>query len=155
MTHIHPPCYKFSRQEIARHKCIGCGVNVIKIGDYCMLSGDIWKRKLHLEWSDNMCIACIEAGIGRKLRPLFRGDFDGWPTVEGFPMSDVLRNRLGFDDATRLAKEQRTERHKLAKRKAKRHAARTLRPVTATKAKPWVVAGISRSGWYAKKKLAP
>lgn len=83
--------------------------------------------------------------------------------------ADALAERLGLDDATRtllaiktigstdVDKEQRIERrnaHKLAKRKAKRHAARALRPVTATKAKPWVVAGISRSSWYAKKKLA-
>jgi hypothetical protein len=96
---IYPPSYKFPRREIARHKCIGCGVNVIKIGDYCMLSGKIWDDVLHLGWDDNMCIACVEARLGRKLRPLFQGDFTGWPSVEGFPMSDVLKNRLGFDAA--------------------------------------------------------
>jgi hypothetical protein len=151
MTHsIYPPCYKFSRREIARHKCIGCGVNVIKIGDYCMLSSEIWERKLGLGWSDNMCVACVESRIGRKLSRL---DFMSFASVEGFGgMSDVLINRLGFDDATRIAKEQRRKRNMVAKRKAKRAA---LRPVTATKAKPWVVAGISRSSWYAKKKLAP
>jgi hypothetical protein len=91
------PGYKFSRREIARHKCIGCGVNVIKIGDYCMLNSDLWKRKLHLKWEDNMCLACIEARIGRKLS-LRKHDFNGCPGIEGFPMSDTLADRLGFSE---------------------------------------------------------
>ncbi len=94
--------YKFSRREIARHKCIGCGVNVIKIGDYCMLSSDLWNRKLGLKWDDNMCVACIEARIGRKLS-LRKHDFTSFPSVEGFPMSNVLANRLGFDAVRKRA----------------------------------------------------
>ena len=90
----NPLIYHASRRDIARHKCVGCGVNVIKIGDYCMINPDIWERKLHLEWHDNMCIACIEARLGRKLKPLFFGDFIGCPAVDGFPRSDVLNDRL-------------------------------------------------------------
>jgi len=51
-----PTSYRFSRREIARHKCLGCGVNVIKIGHYCMLNSDLWERELHLKSNDNMCI---------------------------------------------------------------------------------------------------
>jgi hypothetical protein len=60
-----PPVYRFSPREIARHKCHGCGVNVIKIGHYCMLDSDLWERKLNLKSDDNMCIDCIEKHIGR------------------------------------------------------------------------------------------
>ena len=43
--------YKFSRREIARCKCIDCGVNVIRAGDYCMLKPQIWETELRLGWS--------------------------------------------------------------------------------------------------------
>jgi hypothetical protein len=92
----NPLVYRASRRDIARHTCIDCGVNVIKIGDYCMISPDIWERKFHLEWRDNLCIACIEARLGRKLRPMFKGDFIGFPNVEGYPMSAILTDRIGF-----------------------------------------------------------
>jgi hypothetical protein len=85
--------YKLSRKEIARHKCIDCGVNVIKSGDYCMINPEIWKRQLGLGWTDNLCIACIEARIGRKLTLV---DFCGLASVEGFGPSDILVNRLGL-----------------------------------------------------------
>jgi hypothetical protein len=87
----NPLVYRFSRREIARCKCIDCGVNVIKVGDYCMLHPDLWERKLHLKWDDNMCVACIEAHVGRKLS---LRDCINFPSVEGFPMSDVLADRL-------------------------------------------------------------
>lgn len=86
--------YHFSRREIARHKCLDCGVNVIKIGDYCMLQPDLWQRKLHLKWTDNMCIACVEVRIGRKLNVR---DFLTFPSVEGFARSDILDDRIVGD----------------------------------------------------------
>jgi hypothetical protein len=88
-----PPVYRFSRREIARHKCHGCGVNVIKIGHYCMLDSGLWERKLNLKSDDNMCIDCIEKHIGRKLRGL---DFISFPRVQGFPMADILVERSGL-----------------------------------------------------------
>ena len=90
------PRYKFSSREIARHKCIDCGVNVIEIGDYCMLTPKIWNDKFHLKWTDNLCIKCIEARLGRRLRPGLL-DLCSLPFVEGFPASAILINRLGFD----------------------------------------------------------
>ena len=59
--------YKFSRRKIARHVCIDCGINVIKIGDYCMIHADIWEKQLGLRWSDNMCLRCVELRLGRAL----------------------------------------------------------------------------------------
>lgn len=93
----NPLVYRMSRREIAQHTCISCGVNIVEIGDYCMLNPDIWDRKLRLQWTDNMCIACIEKRLGRKLR---LGDFSNMPMIEGFPMSDVLRDRLFGDCVT-------------------------------------------------------
>ncbi len=40
-----------------------------------------------------MCIDCIEKRIGRKLLGL---DFIDLPCVEGYPMSDILVERLGL-----------------------------------------------------------
>ena len=86
----------FSRREVARHKCLDCGINVIKAGDYCLLNSKIWKNQLGLGWNDNLCIACIEARLGRKLRLL---DFISFPLVKGFPTSDTLAERYGFKKA--------------------------------------------------------
>jgi hypothetical protein len=40
--------YKLSRREVARHRCLDCGVNVIKLGDYCMLHDRIWNGQFGL-----------------------------------------------------------------------------------------------------------
>ena len=85
----------FSRREIARHTCHDCGVNVIRCGDYCLLRTGIWRGKLGLGLDDNLCIACIEKRLGRKLS-LRRGDFADVPWVEGFAVSDTLLDRYGF-----------------------------------------------------------
>ena len=62
--------YKFSPEEIARHRCLDCGVNVIEIGDYCMVQSEIWRDQFGLGWDDNLCIACIEKRLGRRLTPV-------------------------------------------------------------------------------------
>jgi len=92
--------YKFSRREIARHRCIDCGVNVIEIGDYCMISPEIWQRKFGLGWRDNLCIACIERRLGRPLS-VACGDFAGPATVEGYPSSEILVKRLRLQRPSR------------------------------------------------------
>jgi hypothetical protein len=85
--------YKFSREEIDRHKCLDCGVNVIEAGDYCMLDNKIWEGELGPREDDNVCIVCVEARLGRKLKP---DDFHGLQSVEGFGWSDTLVDRRGF-----------------------------------------------------------
>ncbi|WP_161853822.1 hypothetical protein [Bradyrhizobium sp. CCBAU 051011] len=62
--------HELSAAEIARVVCLDCGVNVIEIGDYCMLSPKVWRDQLGLGWDDNLCIACIEKQLGRKLKGL-------------------------------------------------------------------------------------
>lgn len=83
--------YKFSRAQMARCVCNDCGVNVIKRGDYCMINPQIWEDQFRLGWSDNLCIACIEARLGRQLTLL---DFCCFPSVEGYPASEVLISRF-------------------------------------------------------------
>jgi hypothetical protein len=83
--------YQFSRREIARHKCNDCGVNVIEAGDYCMLQPAIWEKQFGLGWKDNLCLACIEARLGRGLGWL---DVISFPCVEGYPMSDEMVSRF-------------------------------------------------------------
>jgi hypothetical protein len=52
--------------------CNDCGVDCAKIGEYYMASPEIWERTLHLGWSDNLCIGCLEQRLGRRITP---GDF--------------------------------------------------------------------------------
>jgi hypothetical protein len=85
--------YRFSRRAVARHKCRDCGINTVKAGDYCLLTDEIWRDTLGLGWDDNLCIACIELRLGRKLS-LRRQDFS-FPFVEGFPPSATLLDRYG------------------------------------------------------------
>jgi hypothetical protein len=102
--------YKFSREEIARHKCRDCGVNVLKAGDYYMLSSNIWRDQFGLGWDDNLCIACAEARLGRKLR---MEDFESLPPpIEGFPISDTLLDRYGSGKAKAQKKARKRVRRK-------------------------------------------
>jgi hypothetical protein len=96
--------YQFSRQEIARHKCIACSVNVIEIGDYSMLQPDLWKQQLGLIWTDNLCIKCIETRLGRRLSFV---DFCTVVTVAGYSPSDILVDRL---ELTRQKRKTRRKR---------------------------------------------
>ena len=84
--------YTFTAEEVARHKCIDCGVNVIEAGDYCNLTNRIWRDQFGLGGDDNLCLACIEQRLGRKLGML---DFAGWPGVRGYPTSSELMARYG------------------------------------------------------------
>jgi len=59
--------------------CNDCGVNCLEIGDWYLASRDIWKDELSLGWGDNLCIACLEKRLGRRLR---RGMRDvGWAST--------------------------------------------------------------------------
>jgi hypothetical protein len=84
--------YKFSLEEIARHKCLDCGVNVIETGDYCMVRNEIWRDTFGLDWEDNLCIACIEKRLGHRLTA-HDLNFGFTPNVEGYPKSDALSER--------------------------------------------------------------
>ena len=86
--------YRFTLKEIDRHRCMDCGVNVIKIGDYCLLNPQIWEDELGLKWNDNLCIACIEKRLGRRLEAGFKDWCGAQPQVMGFPMSNLLFNRF-------------------------------------------------------------
>ena len=92
--------YKFTAREIAQHICLDCKRNVIRIGDYCMISNEIWTKKLGLGRHDTMCISCVESRLGRALTPEEVG-FGLTPAVEGYPKSDLLLTRAGFGAAVR------------------------------------------------------
>jgi hypothetical protein len=116
-TNMHH--YKMSQKEIGRHTCIGCGVNVIRAGDYCMMRSEIWDGKLNLKPTDNMCIACIESRLGRNVQIL---DFSSFPSIEGFDLSEVLKHRLGYyrhlEERKRKKARQRAKRRLALKRAA-------------------------------------
>jgi hypothetical protein len=95
--------YKFSREDIARHKCLDCGVNVIEIGDYCMVRDEIWRDAFGLGWNDNLCMVCIEKRLGRRLTP-HDLNFGFTPQVEGYPKSDALHERIAPPPAHKAKK---------------------------------------------------
>jgi hypothetical protein len=63
-----------------RLPCNDCGVCVVGAGEYYMVAPDIWEKRLGLTWRDNLCIGCLEARLGRKLR---QGDFISIPENPG------------------------------------------------------------------------
>lgn len=83
--------YHLSAEEIARCTCCRCGVNVIEAGEYTPAEGADLEGLLRLRPTDNLCIACIEIRLGRKLTIR---DFASFPTVEGCPPSAKLLSRL-------------------------------------------------------------
>jgi len=99
-----PRVHKFSRREIASCVCNDCGKNVIKAGNYVMIDSDIWEKKLKLGWNDNLCLEHVEQRLGRKVS-FARGDFIAPPPeIEGYPPSDALMERFGFDMSKKTAK---------------------------------------------------
>jgi hypothetical protein len=98
--------YQFSPDDIARHTCLDCGVNVIEVGDYCMVQEEIWRDTLALGWDDNLCIACIEKRLGRRLTP-HDLKFGFTPAVEGYPKSDALTERIAPTTARQTRKKPR------------------------------------------------
>jgi hypothetical protein len=90
-----------SKKKLERHRCLDCGVNVIKIGEYYMVNSEIWTDQLDLEWYDNLCIGCLEKRLGRKLQnepPVL--DFSYLPQYEWlrqYPLSERLADRYGFE----------------------------------------------------------
>jgi hypothetical protein len=111
-----PRAHKFSRREIASLVCNDCNTNVLRDGSYFMLSPKIWRDKFGLGWDDNLCLACIETRLGRRVS-IARGDFcSPPPAIEGFPRSDALLERFGF-------KREKPRKKKTARKKVMREKA--------------------------------
>jgi hypothetical protein len=89
---INLSAYRFTRKQVARYTCNDCSVNVIDCGDFCMLQPAIWEEQFGLGWDDNLCLACIEKRLGRRLMML---DFCSFPYVDGYPQSAALLERYG------------------------------------------------------------
>ncbi len=110
-----------------KYKCNDCGVNVLTTGEFYVVRPDIWEGQLGLGWEDNLCIECIEARLGRKLKgPL--PDFISFPSYPWmYPTSDRLMNRYGCvknakGEWVHPAAEKQAARER-AKRNAKRRRA--------------------------------
>jgi YD repeat-containing protein len=90
-----PMIDRHRRRMIAAFKCNDCGLNVIRAGEYYMVSPQIWDDRLHLEWNDSLCIGCLESRLGRKLTTL---DFIAVPqNPGGFSLSERYHRRLVGD----------------------------------------------------------
>jgi hypothetical protein len=96
---------QFSQQELAeileRQACNDCGVNVIEAGEYYMVKPEIWEEKLKLGWHDNLCIGCLEAGLGHRLSLrdfICFPDYD-WLRALAYDYSGRLADRYGLEQA--------------------------------------------------------
>jgi hypothetical protein len=69
-------------RKLPRFPCNDCEVDCLKIGDWYMAPPRIWEDRLGLSWQDNLCIACLEKRLGRKLRP---GVLDIGPASTFYP----------------------------------------------------------------------
>jgi hypothetical protein len=85
---------KLSKEKLAHFRCNDCGVNVVEIGDWYMATPEIWKEQLGLGWNDNLCIACLEQQLGRRVR---RGDIGPASSMHFVDdISDRVADRLSF-----------------------------------------------------------
>jgi hypothetical protein len=81
---------KLSAKALARFRCLDCGVNVVTSGDWYMATSEIWE-KLGLGWEDNLCVACLEKRLGRKLRPMLQDVHPASTWYEGMGLSERLQ----------------------------------------------------------------
>jgi hypothetical protein len=105
------------------YKCNDCGVNVLVTGEFCMVHPDIWEDQLGLGWDDNLCIGCIEARLGRRLKGLCP-DFMSFPSYPWmYPTSERLMDRYGFIKNAKGEWVHPANEKQKAKRNAKRRRA--------------------------------
>jgi hypothetical protein len=74
--------------------CRDCQIDVHKSGDYAyMLKNSVW-RKVELKGNGVLCIACVEACLGRELRAEDLNETAPL-TMRGYLTNPVLRKRMG------------------------------------------------------------
>jgi hypothetical protein len=89
-------CYD-TLENIGALDCNWCGIDTGEIGEFYMVTDDLWDR---YGCGDGMaCIGCLERSMGRRLQP---DDFITPDFSREDHMSDRLRDRRGIDiaDAT-------------------------------------------------------
>ena len=95
---------KLSKEKLAHFRCNDCGINVVDIGDWYMATPEIWNEQLGLGWNDNLCIACLEQRLGRRVR---RGDIGPASSMHFVDdISDRVADRLSFVSASGERKRQ-------------------------------------------------
>jgi hypothetical protein len=85
---------KLPAETEAHYVCNDCNVNVLTAGEFYVLKQDIWEKQLSLGWTDNLCVGCLEARLGRKIT---LHDISSFPSYEWMhPPSERLADRFGF-----------------------------------------------------------
>ena len=89
-----------SAEDLAQYGCNDCDVNIVAAGEYgYMLQPQIWHEQLGLACSDNLCIGCLEARLGRRLS---EDDVTSLPRYSWMPTASArLVNRLGLKAGNR------------------------------------------------------
>ena len=55
-------------EEMENFICLDCGVNTDEIGEYYMLTNEVWKEVVP-DLTGMLCINCVELRLGRQLWP--------------------------------------------------------------------------------------
>jgi hypothetical protein len=79
-----------TEEEKAAFDCVDCGVSTHEIGEYYMVTDDIWINEAKMKKQGGMlCLGCLEERIGRKLHG---ADFPDYP-INAVCLPDFLWNR--------------------------------------------------------------
>lgn len=89
------PCI-LERASPTTFLCRDCGADTLEIGEYYMLADAVWSAAWRhgSRVAGMLCIRCVEARLGRRLRP---ADFsDARVNRDDTRRSERLRSRLGL-----------------------------------------------------------
>lgn len=76
--------------------CLDCEVDLVEIEEKFMVRDEVWAAAQLRPESGWICIECLEARLGRRLtRDDFKQDV-GMTTLEHYPRSERLKDRLGL-----------------------------------------------------------
>lgn len=89
------PCDECEQEWLndAHWMCLDCGIHTGVIGEYYMVTGDLWHSTV-TEQRGMLCVGCLESRI---MRPLSPADFTNVPlNTQPYYRSERLRDRLGM-----------------------------------------------------------
>lgn len=116
----------FEEEDMGNFICLDCGVNTADIGEYYMLTNEVWREAApdEGELGGMLCVNCVELRLGRQLwpedfmdaplnymhsilSPRLLARFCGIPDLEAEELQELLKNNKQI--ATRVIGEMRNQ----------------------------------------------
>ena len=101
----------FEEEDMENFICLDCGVNTADIGEYYMLTNEVWREAApdEGELGGMLCVNCVELRLGRQLwpedfmdaplnymhsmlSPRLLARFCGIPDLEAEELQELLKN---------------------------------------------------------------